>query len=154
MTELVRSNPFDDMLKLSASMQQIFNHAFVPLLPYAQRGSLPLDVAETDNSYIVQVSIPGVNVADLDIEARDQVLTIRGAWKRAEQPSDAAYHLLECPTGRFERSVQFPLPFNADAVQTTYSYGVLTLTLPKVETAKPRKIMVQSQPQQIEANAA
>ena len=63
------------------------------------------------------------------------------------------YRLQEWGTLRFERSLQFPDPFNADAVEANYEQGILTLYLPKAEAAKPRRITIQSQPQQLEAQA-
>ena len=154
MTDITRWTPFDDMLKLNTAMQQLFNNSFVPTFNRAGNASLPLDVAETDEAYIVQAVVPGINTDSLDIEVKEQALTIRGEWKRVEQPKDATYHLKERPSGRFERRLQLPLPLNADGVQATYEDGVLTLALPKAEAAKPRKIAIQNQPRQLEAQTA
>lgn len=154
MTDLTRWSPFDDMLKLNTAMQQLFNHSLVPVFNRVSSASLPLDVTETDEAYLVQAVAPGINTDSLDIQVKDQVLTIRGEWKHIEQPKDGTYHLKERPTGRFERHIQLPLALNADGVQATYEDGVLTLALPKAETAKPRKIMIQSQPRQLEAQTA
>jgi HSP20 family protein len=154
MTDLSRWTPFDDMLKLNTAMEQLFSNSFVPVFNRASSLSLPLDVTETDETYIVQAVVPGISADSLDIEVKDQVLTIRGEWKRVEQPKDATYHLKERPTGRFERRLQLPLPLNTDGVTATYEDGILTLALPKAEVAKPRKITLQSQPRQLEAQTA
>jgi HSP20 family protein len=152
MTNMTRWEPFNDMLKLSTAMDQLFNSAFVPAFG---RGSqtLPVDVFEREDAYTVQVVVPGIDPNDLDITVNDQALTIKGEWKQAELPQGATFPLRERSTGRFERTIQFPLSLNADAVQARYEHGILMLTLPKAESVKPRRIAVQSQPRQIETTA-
>lgn len=154
MTELTRWNPFNELFKLNPAMEQLFNSAVIPALPGLRSASVPVDIAENDHSYTVQLAVPGINIDDLDIEAKDQELKIRGEWKRPELPEDVTYHIMERTFDRCERSLQFPLPINADAIQATYEYGILTLTLPKSEAARARKIFVQAQPKQLETTAA
>ncbi len=153
-----RWDPFRDMLTLSTAMDQLLNSAFVPATrrPGRLLGQAPgiaWDVAEEDEAYIVRAVLPGINPDDLDIEVSDQTLMIRGEFKEHAVPEGARYHLRELGTGRFERSMQFPLPLNADAVEAHYENGILTLRLPKAEAVKPRRITVQGQPRQIEAQA-
>lgn len=139
-------------------MDQLFNSAFVPATGRTGRwlGQAPgvaWDVAEEEDSYLVRAIIPGINPDDLDIAVDNQTLTLRGEFKEQALPEGARYYLRELGAGRFERSMQFPLPINADAVEAHYENGILTLRLPKAEAAKPRRITVQSQPRQIEAQA-
>ncbi len=153
MTELIRRTPFDEVFKLNTAMEQLFNNAVVPTLRTGHSASLPLDVFETADSYVVHAAVPGINPDALDIEINDQTLTVRGEWKQPEQPQGVTYHVMERPTGRFERTLQFPLPLNADAAQANYENGILSFTLPKSEAAKPRKIKLTGQQRQIEAKA-
>ncbi len=96
-------------------------------------------------------SRPRVQPDQLDLIVSEQSLTIRGEVPAPPLPEGAQYHLQEWGPHRFERSLQFSVPLNADAVEASYEQGILTLYLPKAEAAKPRRITIQSQPQQIEA---
>lgn len=150
MTNLSRWEPFNDMLKLSTAMDQLFSTAFVPTVGRSTQ-TLSIDVVEREDVFTVQAVVPGINPDDLDITVSDHTLTIKGEWKQPEFPKGTTFHLHERSTGRFERTIQFPLPLNGDNVQAQYEHGILTLNLPKAEQAKPRRISVQSQPQQFES---
>jgi len=149
MTNLTRWEPFNDVLKLNTALDQLFKSAVVPTFGLGNQ-SLPIDIIENENAYTMQVVVPGINPNDLDITVNDQTLTIRGEWKQSELPEGTTFHLRERSTGLFQRTVRFPLSLNADAVQAQYEHGILSLTLPKAESVKPRRISVQSQPRQIE----
>ena len=152
MTNMTRWDPFNDVLKLNTAMDQLLNSAFVPSFMRTSPASLPIDVIENDDAFIVKAVIPGINPQDLDIQVSDQVVTLRGQWQESAAPQGATFHLRERATGRFERTFQLPLPVNTDAVEAQYEYGILTLTLPKAEVVKPRRITVQTaQPRQLEA---
>ncbi len=149
MTDLTRWDPFNEMMRLSTVMEQLFNNAFVPLTGVGRQPSIPIDVFENDEGYIVQAVAPGINPDQLDIQLNDQVLTIRGEWPQPQAQEGVTFHLRERATGRFERSIELPLPVNADGVQARYEYGILTLQLPKAESVRPRRISVQAQPKQL-----
>lgn len=150
MTSLTRWEPVMDVLTLRRAMEQLFDSAFVSDLARSSN-SLPLDVVESEQGYLVQVVVPGIHPHDLDITVNDQTLTIKGEWKAAESPTSPTFHLRERITGRFERSIQFPLPLNVDGVQAKYEYGILTLSLPKTKAVKRRRISVQSQGRRVES---
>jgi len=152
MSELARWEPFNDMLKLSTAMDQLFNSAFVPA---SQRGiqQLPIDVFENEDAFTLYAVVPGIDPNELDITVNERTVSIKGSWKHPEAPQGATFHLREWGTGRFERTIQFPLPLEADAVQAQYESGILTLTLPKAESVKPRRISVQNRTEQFESTA-
>jgi HSP20 family protein len=104
--------------------------------------SLALDVAEKDDAYVVKASLPGVNPEDVDITLTDNVLTIRGETKDDKDIKQENYHLRERRFGTFVRSVTLPNAVDADKIEALNENGVLTLTLPKAESVKPRKIEV------------
>ena len=105
---------------------------------------LAVDVSETDDSFIVKASLPGINPEDLDISMTDNVLTIKGEIKMEEEKEGEKYHIRERRFGRFMRSLTFPVPVDADKIEATYENGVLTLVLPKAEEAKPKKIEIKT----------
>jgi len=149
MTNLNQWEPLNDMLKLNTALDQLFNSAFVPAVG-SRTQTLSIDVVEHEDVFTVQAVVPGINPNDLDITVNDQTLIIKGEWKQPEFPKGTTFHLRERGVGRFERTIRFPLPLNADAVQAQYEHGILTLNLPKVEQVKPRRINIQSQPRQLE----
>ena len=103
---------------------------------------LPLDIAETENEFIVKASLPGVRPEDVQITAHGDTLTIRGEIKAEEEKKDVHYHLRERRFGQFQRTVTLSTPIDADKAQAQFENGVLTLTLPKAEEAKPKQIKI------------
>lgn len=104
--------------------------------------SLLLDVAETANEFIVKASLPGVKHDDLQVTAHGDTITIRGESLPEPDRPDQTWLLRERRFGPFQRSFALPTPIDADKAQARFENGVLTLTLPKAETAKPKHIKV------------
>jgi len=157
MTTLTRRDPVREMLTLRSAMSRLFDDAFQSLDMQPQTNghstfALALDVSENDDEYRVQASVPGVAEEDLDITLQNHVLTIAGELKAQEQEG-VQYHLRERRHGRFSRSITLPSAINADAIAADFENGVLTVHLPKVAEAKPRRIAVHGQ-KTIEAKAS
>jgi HSP20 family protein len=149
-----RWDPFREVMTLSSAMDSLLRDAFVPARTgTAQLQSFAWNVGEGQDAFWVQAAIPGAQPDQLELIVNEQSLTIRGEVPAPALPEGAQYRLQEWGTHRFERSLQFPVPVDADEVQANYEQGILTLYLPKAETAKPRRITIQSQPQQLEAQA-
>ncbi len=106
--------------------------------------ALALDVAETEDKFIVKASLPGINPDDLDITFTDNVLTIKGEIKEEQDIEEGKYHLRERRYGMFQRSIALPVPVDANKIEAVYKDGVLTLFIPKVEEIKPKKISVKA----------
>lgn len=107
-----------------------------------QNWGLPLDVAENENSYIIHASIPGIDPDDVDVSISDNVLTIRGELTGENTDENDRFVLRERRMGSFTRSVSFPMAVDAEHVEASCNNGVLTLRLPKAETARPRRINI------------
>lgn len=103
----------------------------------------PLDLSEDADQLVVEVELPGVRKEDLEVSVHKGVLTISGE-RKSEQPTngETGCYRRERFHGRFQRSITLPKPVETDAVKATYRDGVLTITLPKTEEARPRKITV------------
>ena len=111
-----------------------------------QNWGLPLDVLEREDSYVVRASIPGIDPDEIDISISDNVLTIRGEMKHEADRQSERYVLRERRMGSFTRSVSFPTAIDADRAEASCDYGVLSLQLPKAETARPRRIGISGGP--------
>ena len=111
----------------------------------AEKGWMPaFDVSETDNEIVVKAELPGMNVEDIDIALTDGLLTIKGERKMEKEDKEENYHRIERQFGSFSRSLNLGTKVRADGIEAGYKDGILTVTLPKVEESKPKKIEVKS----------
>jgi len=143
-------DPFREAVSLRDAMNTLLQESFVrPGGMSAQGGyaALPLDVCETENEFVVKAALPGVKPDDVQITVHGDTLTIRGESKAEEDRKGEHWHLRERRFGAFQRSVSLATPVNADGAQAHYEHGVLTLTLPKSESAKPRQIRINGKTQ-------
>jgi HSP20 family protein len=103
-----------------------------------------VDVRETTDELVLQAELPGLTSNDVDVSVENGVLAITGEKKQEVQEGkeESEYHLIERRYGRFERRFTRPRSVDAERVRAEFSHGVLQVTLPKVEAAKPRKIEV------------
>lgn len=101
-----------------------------------------VDIAETDAAYVIKAEIPGVRKEDVKITVDNGILTISGERKEEKEEKDKKFHRVERIYGSFSRS--FTLPDNVDEskIDAEFKDGVLTLTIPKTEKAKPRAVEV------------
>ena len=147
---LDRWNPFQDMLSLRDAMERLVQESFVRpggLLGLGGQASLPLDMAETGNEFIVRAALPGMNPEDVDITIQGDVLTIRAESRAEEERKGQQWIMREQRRGAFLRTVRLPTQVNADQARATYEKGLLTLTLPKSEAARAKQISINTQPQ-------
>jgi HSP20 family protein len=103
-----------------------------------QEFRLGVDVHEADDAYVINALIPGLKADDLNIQILDDVVTIEGEFKADEQE----YLLSELPHGSFRRTLHLPAAVDADKAEAKITGGVLTLRLPKAESARPKTVKV------------
>jgi len=103
-----------------------------------QQRALGVNVSEQDDAYVLSALVPGLKAEDLNIQVLENVVSIEGEY----QSADTEYLLNELPSGTFRRSLRLPTEIQADMVEAKISDGVLTLSLPKAESAKPKKINI------------
>ena len=103
----------------------------------------PVDIFEEGDAIRIMAEIPGVKPEDVKISLEHNVLTIHGSKLQAAEERTERVHRYERTYGAFERSFTLPATVDANAIKASYEHGVLTVTLPKVEKAKPRQIEVQ-----------
>jgi len=141
---LVRWTPFHDMTLLQNQMNRLFDGAMQGW-PGEANGTRnwvpPVDIHETDNDLIVTADLPGVDPKNVDVRVENNVLTILG--ERPFEPVDNEnVHRVERMYGGFARSFTLSTPVDADKIQATYKDGVLRISLPKAEQAKPKRIQI------------
>jgi HSP20 family protein len=101
-----------------------------------------LDVYEDKDNFVVKAELPGMKKEDIEVSLHDGSLSISGERKTESKREDSEVYRAERFFGRFQRTVSLPATVAADKVKAAYTDGVLTITLPKTEEAKPRKIDV------------
>lgn len=102
----------------------------------------PMDLIENAENLVATVEIPGLKKEDIQVRVEDGVLSISGERKRDEKSQKAEAHRTERFYGKFHRAICLPKPVKVDAVKAAYRDGVLTVTMPKTEEAKPKQIEV------------
>lgn len=143
-----RWDPLGDIVTLREAMNNLLEESFVrprPGVPGATAG-LAMDVRETPDAFIVTASVPGVPADDVDITVLGDTLRIRGERRedREETGENGRWLLRERRFGAFERSVSLPSTVKSGDASADFRDGVLTVTLPKAEEAKPRSIPVRN----------
>jgi HSP20 family protein len=101
-----------------------------------------VDIYETEHELVVKADLPDVDAKDLDIRVENNILTIRGERKFEKKVSEENYLRVERAYGAFSRSFSLANTVNSEAIKADYQNGVLTLTVPKREEAKPKQIKV------------
>ena len=107
----------------------------------ASRGWMPpVDIQEREDAYRLQAELPGLTKEDINITMENNILRLSGERKFEKDVKKESYHRIERTYGTFTRSFALPSQVNAEGVQAAFENGVLTITVPKAEQAKPRKI--------------
>jgi HSP20 family protein len=127
----LRFDPFRDFDRLAA---EVLGTARTPAL-------MPMDVLRTGDQFVCRFDLPGIDTDSLDVSAENNTLTVR-AERRRNDPEGAGYLVSERPSGTYSRQLVLGDGLAVDNIRADYSDGVLTLTIPVAEQAKPRKIEV------------
>jgi HSP20 family protein len=104
----------------------------------------PMNITQDDDNFYLRAEIPGIKPAEITISALRNRVSISGKREIPREHERVSYHRKERPEGAFDRAVTLPTEVDADRVDARYADGILLLTLPKAEQAKPRQIAVRS----------
>ena len=102
------------------------------------------DIYATDTTYVVEVDLPGMTMHDISVQLEDLTVVIAGKRQSTHSGSGNHHARVERPCGTFQRAFTLPTAVKRDEVQATYANGVLTITVPKADVARPRQITVQA----------
>src|ERR1017187_5430353 len=125
---------------------RFFEDAFTRMLSEPRTGrpwSPAVDIFETEDDLVLKADVPEVELKDIDVRVENQTLTIAGERKFVQQDVGKGFHRIERSYGSFVRSFAVPNAFDTGNIGADYKNGVLTVTLPKPEAAKPRQIKVE-----------
>jgi HSP20 family protein len=143
MATLTRFEPYRDVSSLNDEVERVFRQTFgSPTATSAGAFSPALDVEETEDGFTLHVELPGVRPEDVDVSLKASVLTITGERPFYEGKNAEHFRRIERHVGRFHRAVRLPDRVDGTGVAATYRDGLLTITVPKAEEAKPRRIQV------------
>ena len=145
MSSTIKYNPFADFDQVGAGLR-LFQDTVNRVLTESASGRpwLPaVDIVETENELVLKADVPGVALEQIDIRMENGTLTLKGERKADNYAQNKGFHRVERSYGAFARSFSLPDSVDAEKVSASYSNGVLTITLPKKELAKPRSIRVE-----------
>ncbi|GAP14613.1 heat shock protein Hsp20 [Longilinea arvoryzae] len=143
MSNIVRWDPFREMMSLRQMMNRVFDESFDRQLGRTEDWSIPsIDMYQTEKDVIVKAVMPGMKPEDIQISVTGDVLTLRGEVKKEQEIKEANYHLQERHFGSFSRSIPLPVSVVTDQAHAEFENGILTLTLPKSEVDRPKTITV------------
>jgi HSP20 family protein len=142
----VQWNPFRQLTTLRDEIDRLFENplsGFGEMTQPFMSGWMPaVDLFEDKDNFTVNVELPGMKKEDIEVSVHEGVLTISGERKEEKEHKEAESYRAERFFGRFHRTVSLPVAVNAEKVAAAYKDGILTVTLPKSEEAKPKQIPV------------
>lgn len=145
MSNLIRWEPVREMMTLREAMDQLFNDAFTRPVNMSGGSGVPaIDLYQNNDEVVVKAALPGLKADDVQISVTADVLTLRGEFKQENEQKNATYHIREQRYGSFERSVMLPSDVQTDKAKADFENGILTVTLPKAESVKPKTINIKA----------
>jgi HSP20 family protein len=158
---LIRWEPARELGSFQNEVNRLFSTFFDTPTTAAEpqhalrRWTPAMDVIEAQGAYVLTADIPGLSEDDVSIEVEDNILTVSGERKYANEDRKGGYRRIERSFGAFRRSLTLPEGVDAEAVTANFDHGVLEIRVPKPEQRKPRKVEITvggAQPQAIEGS--
>jgi len=135
------SDPFSALLALQRALESRFSSRWLARSPSGMGGYPPINIFQQGENLVAIVELPGMERKNLHIEAKENTIRIHGS-KNQNDLKEASVHRRERSFGDFDRTINLPIPVNADAIRAEYNDGILALFLPPAESAKPRSIEI------------
>jgi HSP20 family protein len=124
----------------------LFKEAFSPMHGETEVSTRswapPVDIYETEDAIVLKAELPGIDPEDVEVRVEDNTLYLKGERKYEKEVNEQNYHRIERSYGSFARSFTLPNSISAEKVKAEYKDGLLTLTMPKREEAKPKTIKI------------
>lgn len=146
---IVRWEPFRDLVSLQGRMNRLFDESFRGLgrggteEDWTQGAWSPaVDIYEKDGNIVLKAELPGIEPKDVDVRVENNILTLKGERRADQEVQQESYQRVERSYGAFTRSFTLPSVVDTDKIKAEFKDGVLRLTLPKKEEAKPKQISI------------
>jgi HSP20 family protein len=143
MVTVTRWNPFREMAAMQSSLDRLFDDSWRTVWPTTTANQLPLDLYETDNSYVAMIAVPGLNQDQINIRFENGVLQISADMPHP-QIENARVLIQERAAGQYSRTINLSELVDVDQAEAHYENGVLHLTLPKSPAAQPKRISIKT----------
>lgn len=148
MSKMIRWQPMNEMLSLRDAMDRLFEDSWVSHRAWnhvpAAWVEPTLDVYETADNVVMKTAIPGVKAEEVEITVKGNYLALSGESKEESETKDKNYLRRETRVGAFSRMIELPNGLQTDKADAKFENGMLTITFPKAEQVKPKKIQVQT----------
>ena len=145
---LIRWEPFTDMVNLRQAMDNLFEDRFFqhyhPAYIFSDSATPTIDMYETDSEIVVKAALPGVEPEETNIDITGNILTIKGDTKVEQEIKEENYIHREYRHGSFNRSLALPSGLSTEKAEANMENGILTLSIPKAEEVKPKVIKVKT----------
>ena len=146
---IVRWDPFRDLDSIQDELNRLFGRTFTgaeAIRPAAVGSWMPsMDVFETEDKIVATVELPGIDPDDVEVAVEDFTLTISGTREFSSEVKEESFHRIERRYGSFSRAITLPQTTDTEKVEAAFDKGVLTVEVPKVEKAKPKKIQIKAE---------
>jgi HSP20 family protein len=141
---IVRWDPIRELDSLQGDMNRLFDRFFEGRTPNGggRRWIPAMDLVETEDALVLRGDLPGMNEDDVDIEIKDNVLTVSGERKSENEEKGEGYHRVERAFGSFSRSLNLPQGIDPEKVEASFDNGVLEVRIPKPAEAKPTRVQI------------
>ena len=143
---LRRWEPFRELRQMQENMDRMWR-SFSPgggEEGNVENWAVPLDVVQQGDNIIIKASVPGVNPEDLDVSIENDVLIIKGQTKEEREHQEGNYLMRERRSGSFYRALRLPDTLDSDQAQSHYEHGVLSITFPRMESKRARRLQITS----------
>jgi HSP20 family protein len=147
---LTRWDPFNDLLRIQERMNRMFEDT-VHARPEGEAGDRgawtpPVDIYETADRVVLLADLPGVNPGELEVRVESSALILRGERRLEKEVEEESFHRMERGYGPFQRTFNLPATINQEGIRAEHRNGVLRVSLPKAESARPKRIPVEMKP--------
>jgi HSP20 family protein len=146
MTLVRRVTPFENLVSLRETMDRLFDETLFRPLRFGdgKHGIYPLiDLYTTPDAVIAEIALPGLKLEEVDISMTEDLVTITGTFEEPKEAVERGYVYKEIVRGTFSRSFTIPTLVKFDEARATFKDGLLILTMPKAEVAKPKHVKVE-----------